>query len=252
MSIIKPTVGRVLWYWPSTHDIEAGMFAYPGSDQPFTAQVVFVHSDRMINLLITDHGGGAHEKRSVTLLQAGDSVRDHAGYAEWMPYQQGQASKDAAGEKPTPASPTTLPVVDPGPDSMEREIQAKANKGPRVTPADIEANIASEHYFTAADGVIGQQAIKTIEDAWDIEAPTPLHLLTFCVLVLQNGFTVTGESACASPENFDAAIGRKIARENAVNKIWPLLGFRLRDELARPVLTEADALADLAGEPRPS
>jgi hypothetical protein len=98
MSIIKPTVGRVLWYWPSTQDIEAGMFAYPGSDQPFTAQVVFVHSDRMVNLIITDHGGGAHEKRSVTLLQAGDSVRDNAGYAEWMPYQQGQAAKSEAAE----------------------------------------------------------------------------------------------------------------------------------------------------------
>lgn len=79
----------------------------------------------------------------------------------------------------------------------------------------------------------------------------PLHLLTFCVLVLRNGFTVTGESACASPENFDADIGRRIARENAERKIWPLLGFRLRDELSRPVLTEADAAADLAGIPRP-
>lgn len=135
--------------------------------------------------------------------------------------------------------------------TIEQEIQAKANKGPRVTPADIEANIASEHYFTAADGVIGQQAIKTIEDAWDIEAPAPLHLLTFCVLVMRNGFTVTGESACASPENFDAEIGRRVARENAVQKIWPLLGFRLRDELTRPVLTDADAAADLVGIPRP-
>ena len=79
-----------------------------------------------------------------------------------------------------------------------------------------------------------------------------MAVLTFCVLVLRNGFTVTGESACASPENFDAAIGRKIARENAVNKIWPLLGFRLRDELARPVLTDADAAADLAGTTRPT
>ena len=79
----------------------------------------------------------------------------------------------------------------------------------------------------------------------------PLHLLTFCVLVLRNGFTVTGESACASPENFDAEVGRRIARENAINKVWPLPGFRLRDELARPVLTDADAAADLAGTPRP-
>lgn len=47
-----------------------------------------------------------------------------------------------------------------------------------------------------------------------------------------NGFTVTGESACASPENFNAEIGRKIARQNAVDKLWPLLGFRLRDKLA--------------------
>lgn len=66
----------------------------------------------------------------------------------------------------------------------------------------------------------------------DTTPPSALGLLTFRVLVLRNGFTVTGESACASPENFDAAIGRRIARENAVQKIWPLLGFRLRDKLA--------------------
>lgn len=49
--------------------------------------------------------------------------------------------------------------------------------------------------------------------------------------VLQNGFTVTGESACASPENFNAEIGRKIARENAVNKVWPLMGYALKQRL---------------------
>jgi hypothetical protein len=59
----------------------------------------------------------------------------------------------------------------------------------------------------------------------------PLRLLTFCVLVLRNGFTVTGESACASQENFDADLGRKIARQNAVAKIWPLLGFSLKQKL---------------------
>ena len=61
---------------------------------------------------------------------------------------------------------------------------------------------------------------------------SPLSLLTFCVLVLRNGFTVTGESACASPENFDAEVGRKIARQNAVQKIWPLMGYELRTKLA--------------------
>ena len=135
---------------------------------------------------------------------------------------------------------------------IERLIQAKGKTAPRVTPADIEANIASEHYFTAADGCVGRAARETTADAWDVIAPDGLAVLTFCVLVLRNGFTVTGESACASPENFDAEVGRKIARQNAVQKIWPLLGYELRSQLARPVLTEADAAADLAGLPRPS
>jgi hypothetical protein len=60
-----------------------------------------------------------------------------------------------------------------------------------------------------------------------------VYLLTFCVLVLRNGFTVTGESACASPENFCADVGRKISRAHALNKVWPLLGFQLRSVLAR-------------------
>lgn len=117
---------------------------------------------------------------------------------------------------------------------------------PRVTPADIEAEIASEHYFTADQGIAGA--------GYRIHNPNkrgPLSLLTFCVLVLRNGFTVTGESACASPENFNAEIGRKIARESAINKVWPLLGFRLRDRLHRRSLTQADAEASLAGKPRP-
>ena len=126
------------------------------------------------------------------------------------------------------AAPAVLPVVDPGPDSLEREIQAKANNGPRVTLADIEAEIASAFYFTAADGVRGESEMGTSPAG----RAKSLELLTFCVLVLRNGFTVTGESACASPENFNADIGRRIARENAVEKVWPLLGFRLRDQLA--------------------
>ena len=64
------------------------------------------------------------------------------------------------------------------------------------------------------------------------DQPDELELLTFCVLVLKNGFTVTGESACASPENFDAEIGRKIARQNAVNKIWMLEGYLLKQKLS--------------------
>lgn len=119
---------------------------------------------------------------------------------------------------------------------IEQEIQSKGLTAPRVTPADIEANIDSEHYFTASEGRSGAIANETYVGR---EKPTlgdgdllPLQLLTFCVLVLRNGFTVTGESACASPENFNAEIGRKIARENAVQKIWPLMGYELRSKLS--------------------
>ena len=113
--------------------------------------------------------------------------------------------------------------------AIEQEIQAKGLTAPRITPADIEANIASEHYFTALDG-----ASATDEAGPNIlrKQYPALDLLTFCVIVLKNGFTVTGESACASPENFDAEIGRKIARQNAINKVWPLMGYVLREKLS--------------------
>lgn len=111
-------------------------------------------------------------------------------------------------------------------EAIEQEIQSKGLTAPRITPADVEGNIVSEWYINAGSGVI--------PDEFQPAVPTehPLHLLTFCVLVLGNGFTVTGESACASPENFDAELGRKIARQNAVNKIWPLMGYELRSKLA--------------------
>jgi hypothetical protein len=114
-------------------------------------------------------------------------------------------------------------------DDIQKDIEARGLDAPRVRPADVEAEIADEFYFTASDGVSGCLSARTqILKA----QPVALGLLTFCVLVLRNGFTVTGESACASLENFDADIGRRVARQNALNKVWPLLGFRLRDQLS--------------------
>lgn len=127
-------------------------------------------------------------------------------------------------------------------DPIEIEIQDKGLTAPRVTPADLKANIASEHYFTAFDGVLG--AYRNGGDAHptggtpSVQTGSSLNLLTFCVLVLQNGFTVTGESACASPENFDAEIGRKIAHSNAEQKIWPLMGYELKERLHQQRLPE--------------
>ena len=120
--------------------------------------------------------------------------------------------------------------------TIEQMIQEKSLTAPRITPDELQANIVSEHYFTAADGVIGAGPPLDMADCIANPLPPSLRLLTFCVLVLRNGFTVTGESACASPENFDAEIGRKIARQNAEQKIWPLMGYHLKQQLMEHAL----------------
>lgn len=105
---------------------------------------------------------------------------------------------------------------------IEAEIVAKGKTAPRITPAHIEAQIVDEHYFNMGD----------VQTAFDEPVSVPLSCLTICILELRNGFTVTGESSCASPANYDAEIGRKIARGNAVQKIWGFEGYQLRTKLA--------------------
>ena len=90
---------------------------------------------------------------------------------------------------------------------LEKEIQEKGLNAPRLTPTLIDGVIKKEQYTRLTD------------------------VLTVCVLTLENGFTVTGESACASPENYNEEIGNKIARENAREKIWVLEGYLLKQRL---------------------
>lgn len=92
--------------------------------------------------------------------------------------------------------------------AIEKEIQDKGLNAPRLTPALIDAAIKSEDYHIF-----------------------PGTTLTVCALTLRNGFIVTGESAAASPANFDVELGRKIARDNARNKIWAFEGYLLRQKL---------------------
>jgi N4 Gp49/Sf6 Gp66 family protein len=93
--------------------------------------------------------------------------------------------------------------------AIEAEIQAKGLNAPRLNPAHIDSVIVGEDYHVF-----------------------PGTTLTVCCLKLKNGFTVVGESAAASPTNFDQEIGRKISRDNARNKIWALEGYLLRSKLA--------------------
>lgn len=129
--------------------------------------------------------------------------------------------------------------------AIEQEIVAKGKTAPRIAAVDIDANISGEYYFTAIDGIRGVKWMTEINvDTSDISDINSLGSLTFCVLVLRNGFTVTGESACASPENFDAEIGRKIARQNAVAKIWPLMGYELSSRIAERVPSRLNVVVE--------
>lgn len=92
-------------------------------------------------------------------------------------------------------------------ETTEEMIQRKEKTAPRLTPDLIE------------------EAIK------EVKFHKLTEVLTVCVLTLKNGFTVTGESACASSENYDKEIGEKIAKENAVEKIWVLEGYLLKQKL---------------------
>ena len=88
-------------------------------------------------------------------------------------------------------------------NELEKEIRATgADVAPRITYSDLAANIAYETYFTAEQGNLG----ACVQEGSTATGHPALGLLTFCVLVLRNGFTVTGESACASPENFNYEI----------------------------------------------
>lgn len=92
-------------------------------------------------------------------------------------------------------------------NEIEKEIVEKGLTAPRVTPERLEEVVKSEQYHVF-----------------------PGTTFTACLLTLINGYNVIGESACASPENFDAALGRKIARANAINKIWQLEGICLNSD----------------------
>ena len=110
---------------------------------------------------------------------------------------------------------------------IEQEIQEKGLNAPRLTPDYIDSIIVDQYYFKASDAQWGADPNTTAL----IGMHKQLETLTFCVLILKNGFTVTGESACASPENFDAEIGKKIAYKNAREKIWQLEGYLLKEKL---------------------
>lgn len=96
--------------------------------------------------------------------------------------------------------------------AIEQEIQAKGLNAPRVTRADLEANI------------VNTEIVKHVS--------TSGQVLRWAVLTTRNGFAVAGKPSCAvSKENDDAEIGERVAIENAKDELWPLMGYELRSKL---------------------
>lgn len=221
MSKYVPKVGDTGIFYPGLSQADRysrGPANGPGA-QPQSAKITKVWSDTCVNLECQ-----TAMPTSVFVFDehAEAGVQRPAGYY-FVPDAK-PVSADA------PAVPGVSGSVSAAVDPIEAAIQAKGLTAPRITPEDIKAAIVSEHYFSADQGVFG--AAMDIDGTAERRQLPHLSLLTFCVLVLRNGFTVTGESACASPENFNAEIGRKLAREAAINKLYPLLGYELKTKLA--------------------
>ena len=107
-------------------------------------------------------------------------------------------------------------------EHTDRESAAVAI-APRVSVADIEAAIYTRQDFTAAQAV----------EAMGMFIPDELRILSICLIVMRNGFTIIGKAAPASPTNYNAELGRKLAYEDAIRQVWPLMGYSLRDRLDR-------------------
>lgn len=113
------------------------------------------------------------------------------------------------------------------------QMSAAVAVAPRVTLADIEAAIATRIDVTGREAA-HMRMIEPVPvgGAWPSGVLPALDVLTICILVLKNGFTIIGKSAPASRENFNAELGRTFAYEDAVRQLWPLMGFSLRDRMA--------------------
>lgn len=179
------------------------------------------HMDSIVQWINSQGGVSMHNGTSITIQTLEGDHRADVG--DWVirgvkgEFYPCKADIFAATYELAPSEAAlqmaSTPASDAGETAIEAEIQRKGLTAPRLTPDAIDAVIRSEIY-------------------WNPTGTT----LTICVLTLRNGFTVTGESAAASPENFDVAIGETIARKNAREKIWALEGYLLRETLSGGML----------------
>lgn len=232
--MIKPSIGRQVLYRP----LESEKIHHK-HNQPFAATIIHVWNDRMVNLDVITEKGQHLFKSSCTLAQDREASD---GEAEWMQYQIDQQAKaDAAAVAPA-SSPLAISldadgrtVNFPMPDgsvfryaltdaelakyplktdqAIEKEVVAKGLTAPRVTLADLNANITDI------------EIVKHVSKSGQV--------LRWAVLTTLNGYAVVGRpSVGVSSENDDQDVGEKIAVDNSRNELWPLMGYALKEALA--------------------
>jgi len=229
--MIKPTVGRVVWFHPGLSYATQRNIAFGVTDQPLAATIAHVINDNMVNLSYLDQNGNQYSATSVPFKHDEDSVVYGEFYCEWMPYQKEQAALSQASS----SSDATNINTD----------QSKASS--KLTDADIDATIREVHYFTAKDGVIG--ALTIPDNFGEVQANFPaLETITLCVLILKNGYKLLGVNhSSVDPKNHDLEYGKKLAYQDARNKIWELEGYLLKDaqyHSSEPFKPECSPLLD--------
>lgn len=205
---MKPTIGRIVTYFVGDGEIAENKYLPdgPNGHREHPAIITAVWSDDCVNLRVFFDAGEIGVRNSMMRLP--DLPPGTAGNrfnSGWKWPDRHAKSGSSSYENALQEEIITHMISS---DALEKDIAAKGLAAPRVTLEQIKERICHTEY-----AVFG-------------------GVLTICIITLKNGFMVTGESACASPANFDREIGERLAREDAKRKIWALEGYQLRTRLA--------------------
>ncbi len=195
-AVLVPSIGDDVLFQLNGLTLTSPRLAILNPELPVHAKVVYVWSPAMVNLVLWDHYGNMHTLTSVKFLPPGEDVPVGQTYCELAVF----TGELVEGE---------LHLADTALGQAMRDAVAETPTAqlPKVSQDDVDAAIVGETYTVLPSGRV-----------------------TVCELTLKNGFTVRGESAVVFIENFDADIGRDVARKKAVDQVWQLLGYELRSK----------------------
>ena len=249
--LITPTIGRVVWYYPFGADTREG-----SPVQPVPALIAYVHNDRHINIGGFNEDGTPLNATSVYLYHGDDDPRPvNGGFAEWMPYQTGQARKHSIDVEAVIAElqakvEATLVQVEQflkswSAASIAKDVNELLGDPRQGTGAQQPAHPATsslemtDKQSAAVQQTPSRMTLQALKDrVVDIQYRRPVQAphATVCEILLDNGYFLVGVSAPADPANFNEALGQQYAYEDAMRKLWPIQGFMLVENLFRSKL----------------